>query len=146
MKNKQKTMFLFGVSCLLMGLLVTPYAFFFIRSLEPVEVATFQAGEEFQVAGKANYTTYRTTDKTISCQEQGGQNIELFQERDSDIAFTSEDFLLRVSVSCSSEITAFEETSPTALRLTSGLLIASPVFIGTGVWMIRRNKKFKQSN
>lgn len=146
MKNRQKTMFLFGISCLLMGLLVAPFAFFFIRSLEPVEVATFQADEEFQVAGRANYTTYRTSDETISCQEQDGKNIELFQERDSDIAFTSDDFLLPANVSCSSEITAFEETSPTASRLTSGLLMASPVFIGVGVWIIWRTRKSKHSN
>ncbi|MEI3611553.1 hypothetical protein [Pseudogracilibacillus sp. SO30301A] len=146
MRNIQKPMFLFGISCLLMGLLVAPFTFFFIRALDPVEIATFQAGEEFQVAGRASYTTYRTSDETTSCQEQDGKDIELFQERDPDIAFTSDDFLLRVNVICNSEITAFEETSPTALRLTSGLFIASPVFIGAGIWFIRRNKKAKDSN
>lgn len=146
MKNMQKTVSLFGISCLLMGLIVAPFAFFYIRSLEPVEIATFQAGEEFQVAGAASYTTYRTSDKMISCQEQDGKDIDVFQERDPDIAFTSDDFLLPANVICSSEITAFEETSPTALRMTSGLFIASPLFIGVGVWLIRKNRKSKHSN
>ncbi|WP_133243503.1 hypothetical protein [Pueribacillus theae] len=144
-EQMQKTVFLFGIGCLLMGLLVAPYAFFYIRSIEPTEIATFQADEEFQTAGTANYTTYRTADETISCRDQDGKERALFQERAQDIAFTNKDFLLPRKITCSSEITAFEETSPTALHLTSGLFIASPVFIGVGVWLITRNKKSKPS-
>lgn len=146
MKNMKKTVSLFGISCLLMGIIVAPFAFFFTRSLESVEVATFSADETFQTADKANYTTYQTSNETISCQDQDGNDIDLFQGHDSNIAFTSDDFIHRVHVTCNADITAFEETSPRALHLTSGLFLASPILIGIGIWTNRQNRKFVDSN
>ncbi|GAB2568802.1 hypothetical protein [Gracilibacillus alcaliphilus] len=141
MKNIKKAAFLFGVSCILMGLIVAPFAFFYVRSGDPVELDRFQAGEEFRIGDRANYVTYRTNDLSISCYNQEGIEITLFQEEESDIVFTSQSFPQRVV--CNAEITAYSQPSPQSLRFTSGLLIAAPLFVGVGVWIIRKNRKPK---
>ncbi|WP_130859944.1 hypothetical protein [Gracilibacillus phocaeensis] len=65
-----------------------------------------------------DYITYRISDTSTSCQNEDGEDVALFQESDSDIAFTSGNFSFRTSVVCSSDITTFKEYLPTAMLLT----------------------------